>query len=147
MAMSFLTTRVSNRDVDDWGKLRRTLRFFHCNLKEKICCGATKIDKVCTWLYASYTVHRDMKSHNGCLMSIGLGVTNCRLSKKKFNMKIPIDAELVGTSGYVPYNIWYIMFIHHQGYLNNSKNNSVKPKCHEDISEWEELFHRKLVAY
>ena len=27
-------------------------------------------------------------------------------------------AEFVGVSDYVPYNIIYIMFMHHQGYLN-----------------------------
>ena len=32
--VSFLTNRVSNRDVDDWGKLRRILRFIYCILKE-----------------------------------------------------------------------------------------------------------------
>ena len=33
--MGLLMTRVSKSDVDDWGKLRRILRFVHCILKEK----------------------------------------------------------------------------------------------------------------
>ena len=53
-------------------------------------------------------------------MSIGLGVTHCRSSKQKLNTKISTEAELVGTSDYLPYNIWYIMFVHRQGSLSKS---------------------------
>ena len=83
-------------------------------------------------------------------MSMLLGVTHCRSSKKTFNTKISTEAELVGTSDYFPYNIWYVMFMHHQGYLNKSKKffqdnqNAMKMKlngrnscavklCHIDI--------------
>ena len=41
-------------------------------------------------------------------------------SKKNLNTKISIESELVGASDYVPYNIWYIIFLHHQGYLHKS---------------------------
>ena len=112
-SMSFLTTRVLKIDVYDWERMRRTLRFVHCNLKEKICCGATKIDKTFTWLYALYELHHDMKSNTGGVMSMGLGVTHCRPSKNNLNMKSSTEAELVGTRDYVPYNIWYVMFMNH----------------------------------
>ena len=49
---------------------------------------------------------------------MGLYVTRCRSTKQNLNEKISTQAELVGASGYVPYNIQYIMFMHHQGYLN-----------------------------
>ena len=35
-------------------------------------------------------------------------------------MKSSMEADLVGAIDYVLYNIWYIMFMHNQGYLNNS---------------------------
>ena len=31
--VSFLTTRVSKSEVEDWGNLRRVLSFVHCTLK------------------------------------------------------------------------------------------------------------------
>ena len=34
-AVVFFITKVSNSGVDDWGKLRRILRFNHCTLREK----------------------------------------------------------------------------------------------------------------
>ena len=118
-AVGFLETRVLKSDVDDREKLRRILRFFHCNLKEKRCLGATSLDEIFTWVDASYLVHHVMKSQNGGVMSMGLGVTHCVLSKKKFITKSSTEAELVGASDYLPHNIWYVMFMHHQGYLKN----------------------------
>ena len=48
--VSFLTTRVSKSDVDHWWKLRRTLRFVHCTLKEKRAFGVTNINIIFTWV-------------------------------------------------------------------------------------------------
>ena len=78
------------------------------------------IDEIFTWVDASYAVHQYMKSHTGGVMSMGLGVTQCILIKKHLNTKSSMKAELVGASDYFPYKIWYIMFMHHQGYLNKS---------------------------
>ena len=38
-AVIVFTMRVSKSEVDDWGKLRSVLSFFHCTLKEKIFLG------------------------------------------------------------------------------------------------------------
>ena len=86
-AVIFLTGRLSRSDVDDWGELRRILRFFHCTLKEKRCFGATNLDEIFTWVGASYSVHHDMKSHTRGVIYMGLGVAHCRSSKKKLNTK------------------------------------------------------------
>ena len=85
---------------------------------------------------ASYAVHQDMKIHTGIAMSTGLGVTHCRSSNQKLNTKISQESELVGASDYVPYNIWYIMFMHRQGCLNMSNNFSGQPKRHDDRGKW-----------
>ena len=63
-----------------------------------------------------------MRSQKGGEISIGLGITHFRSSKQKLNTKRSIDAELVGARDYMLYNIWYIMFMNHQGYLNKLNN-------------------------
>ena len=63
-----------------------------------------------------------MNSKTGVVIYMVLGVTNCRLSKKRLNTKISTELELVGAINYEPYNIWYVMFMHHWGYLNKSNN-------------------------
>ena len=81
-AVIFLMKRVPKSDVDYWGKLRRVSRFVHFTLKGKRCFGGTNLDKIFTWVDASYVVHNDMKSNNGWLMSMVLGITHCILIKK-----------------------------------------------------------------
>ena len=95
-----------------------------CSLhsQRKICSGATSLDGILTWLDESYAVHHATKSHDVGAMSMGLGVTHCILSKKNLNINISTEAELVGASDYLPYNIWWIIFMHHQGYLINYNN-------------------------
>ena len=49
-------------------------------------------------------------------MSFGLGTIHAKSSKQKLNTKSSTEAELVGVSEYLPYNIWILMFLHEQGY-------------------------------
>ena len=37
--------------------------------------------------------------------------------------------------------------MHHQGYLNKSNPFYREKNIHEDVSEWDKLFHRKLASY
>ena len=53
-------------------------------------------------------------------MSLGLGTLHAKSSKQKLNTKSSTEAELVGVSVYLPYNIWIIMFLEAQGYLLSS---------------------------
>ena len=102
------------------GKIEKDIEVFSLHPQRKRCLVATSLDKIFTWLDVSYAVHHDMKSHTEVFMYMGSGVTNCRSSKKNLNTKSSTGAELVGASDYLPYNICYVVFMHHQGYLNKS---------------------------
>ena len=69
-----------------------------------------------TWVDASYAVHEDMRSQTGGVMSFGHGILHHKASVQKLNIKSSTEAELVGTSEYVPYNIWMKKNLHEQGY-------------------------------
>ena len=47
---------------------------------------------------------------------MGWGVLHARSSKQKLNTKSSTEAELVGVSEYLPYNIWLLNFMRAQGY-------------------------------
>ena len=47
-SVSSLMTIVSNINVDDWGKMKRILRFVNCTLKSKRVFGATNLDEIFT---------------------------------------------------------------------------------------------------
>jgi hypothetical protein len=73
-----------------------------------------------TWDNAAYAVHNDIRSHTGGAMSFGLGVLNAKSHKKRLNIKSSTEAEVVGTSDYLPWVVWVKKFIHHQGFEINS---------------------------
>ena len=54
-------------------------------------------------------------------MYLDVGVLHAKSSKQKLNVKSSTEVELVGTSEYIPYNLWLLMFMDKQGYT--IKNN------------------------
>ena len=48
---------------------------------------------------------------------MGYGIMHGKASEQKINVKSSTESELVGMGKYVPYNIWFIMFMDAQGYV------------------------------
>ena len=78
--------------------------------------GETSLEDLFTLIDESYTVHENMRSDTGGTMSMGWGVIHVKSSKQKLNTKSSTEAEVVGVSDYMPYNIWVVMFLEEQGY-------------------------------
>jgi hypothetical protein len=87
LANAFLCTRVSCSDTEDCNKLKRLLQYLHRTVKEYAIIGADSLNKIMTWVEASYGVHHDLKSHTGGLISLGYGVVMCKSAKQKLNTK------------------------------------------------------------
>jgi hypothetical protein len=115
-AIAFLSTRVSKSDVDDWGKLKRVLQYLYGTLEMCRYIAADSFVDLHTWIDAAYAVHQDMRSQTGGCMSLGQGIIHGKSTKQKLNTKSSTEAELVGLSEYLPYNIWTMMFMDAQGY-------------------------------
>ena len=115
-AISFLTTRVNKPNIDDWGKLRRVLQYLKGTLQLRLTMGADSMTVLKTRIDASYAPHHDMRSHMGGCSSFGTGVSMIKSSKQKLNTKSSTEAELIGVSDVLPYNIWMIYFLKCQGY-------------------------------
>ena len=116
LVVSYLCTRVSCSDDDDWKKLRRMLHYLYAAIDIPRIIGAGGLDIVQTYADASYAVHNDMKSHTGGLMTIGLGIIQGKSTKQKLNTKSSTEAELVGASDYIPWTVWTECFLEEQGY-------------------------------
>ena len=54
-------------------------------------------------------------------MSFRIGALHTKSTKQKLNTKSSTEAELVGVSEYLPYHIWLINFLEHQGYKMKEK--------------------------
>ncbi len=105
-AVSYLCMRVSAPNIDDDNKLTRVLGFLGKTIEDERIIGALDLNTLCTLVDASYAVNPDMKSHTGGTMSLGHGTLHTKSSKQKLNMRTSTEAELVGVSDYLPYNIW-----------------------------------------
>jgi hypothetical protein len=116
LAISFLCTRDSKPTSQDQDKLLRLLQNLKGTLTMQLTLGADNLNTLNTWVDASYTVHSDMKSHTGGVISMGLGAVLCKSTKQKLNTKSSTEAELVGATDYLPNTIWSKKFLQSQGY-------------------------------
>jgi len=78
--------------------------------------GADSLAESKSWVDAAYAVHDDMKSHTGGATFLGRGAIMCKSTKQKLNTKISTEAEVVGSSDYLPNTIWARRFLAEQGY-------------------------------
>jgi hypothetical protein len=116
LAIAFLCTRVSCSTEQDWEKLIRLLRYFNGTLDMPLILGADSLTESKSWVDAAYAVHDDMKSHTGGATSLGRGAIMCKSTKQKLNTKSSTEAEVVGSSDYLPNTVWARMFLAEQGY-------------------------------
>ena len=49
-------------------------------------------------------------------MSTGYGMIHCLSNKQNMNAKFSSEAELIGTSEYVPFNVWMVTFLEAKRY-------------------------------
>ena len=119
-------------DKDDWKKLRRILTWVKNTMKDKSIIDASIIQDIFMWVDAEYAVHAYIQSQTGVSMVIVWGVVHANSGKHKINTKSSTEAGVVGTSEYLPYNIWLLVFLLDQGYriVNNTlyqdKKSSIK---------------------
>ena len=115
-SISFLMKRVSKSEQGDWNKLRGIIGFLKGTIDDVRVIGATSITEIMTFVYSSYAVHDNMRSHTGRLVSFGIGASHTRSTTSKINLKSATESELVSASEYLPYTIWFKHFMEEQGF-------------------------------
>ena len=79
--MSYLCTRVSKSDLEDWKKLRMVIMFIKVTIDDKRIIGAKSLSSIFIWVDAAYTMNPDMKSQTGGAMSVIIGVLHGKCNK------------------------------------------------------------------
>jgi hypothetical protein len=115
-AVSFLTTRVTQPDKDDWKKLSRCIWYLGHSKDLFLTLETDDGITVKWWIDASFAVHLDMKSHTGGTMSLGKGSVYSLSQKQRINTKSSTEAELVGVNDGMPLVIWTRNFLQAQGF-------------------------------
>jgi len=113
-AIAFLCTRVKSPDTDDTKKLGHVLRYLRDTVFLPLVLGWDKSGNIYWSVDASFAVHSDMRSHTGAVMSLGKGALIAMSTKQKLNTTSSTEAELVGVSDSMPYNMWATYFSRHK---------------------------------
>ena len=115
-AISFLTTRVKAPEEDDWGKLRRVLKYLHGTVYLPLTMDASEMRLVKWWVDAAFALHPDYRSHSGAVLSLGKGSVISMSRKQKLNTRSSTEAEVVGVDDASAQILWTNYFIKAQGY-------------------------------
>ena len=117
--VAFLTTRVTQPDVNDWKKLTHCIWYLRDSKDLYLTLEADNDIDIKWWIDASFAIHPDMKSHMGETMSFGKGSVYSMSRKQWINTKSSTAAEIIGVDDGMPLVIWTHNFMSAQGYQIN----------------------------
>mmetsp|Transcript_26671 Transcript_26671/g.56142 ORF Transcript_26671/g.56142 Transcript_26671/m.56142 type:complete len:625 (+) Transcript_26671:3224-5098(+) len=115
-AVAFLMTRVQQPDEDDWGKLKRFLKYVWGTIYLPLVLEVYDLKHLKWWIDTSFAVHPDFRLHSGGAFSLGKGVVTGGSKKQKINTRSSTEAELVGVDDFSGQILWTNYFIQAQGY-------------------------------
>jgi hypothetical protein len=109
--VAFLTTRVKEPDEDDWGKLRRGLKYLNRTKYLKLKLSVESLGVLKWYVDGSHNLHADCKGHGGAVFTMGKGATMSYLSKVKLNRRSLMEMNLVVADMFMPEMLWSLHFI------------------------------------
>jgi hypothetical protein len=115
-ADAFLTTRVKSPDEDDWGKLKRVLKYLNGTKYLKLRLSVENVGMLKWYVDGLHNVHLDCRGHRGVLFCMGKGATTSYSRKLKLNTCSLTESKLVMADMYMPEMLWSLYFIQAQGY-------------------------------
>jgi hypothetical protein len=115
-AVAFLTTRVKNPDEDNWGKLKRVLKYLNGTKYLKLRLSVDDLGLLKWFVDASHNTHWDCRGHGGAMFTMGRGATTSYSRKLKLNSRSSTETELLTSDMYMPEMLWSLNFIQAQGY-------------------------------
>jgi hypothetical protein len=113
--VAFLTTRVKKPDRDDWGKLKRVLKYLKSTRSMPLRIQIDSLTKPMWDVDASHAVHDDCKGQTGAGMTLGRGAVMLFSRKQKVNTRSSTETELVGVDDAMPSILWCLYFMQAQG--------------------------------
>ena len=73
---------VDGKDEDDWGKLKRVLKYLQVIKQLKLTIQPMHLDVLKWYVNAMYAMHDECKGHTGALVTLGQGVITCILENQ-----------------------------------------------------------------
>ncbi len=91
-AVAFLTTRVKSPGKDDWGKLKRVLKYLNGTNYLKLRLSMENMGMLKWYVNGLHNVHPDCRGHGAALFSMGKGATTSYLRKLKLNTRSSMES-------------------------------------------------------
>ena len=107
---------MKNTDEDDWGKLKRVLKYLNGTKYLKLRLTVDNLAMLKWYVDGSHNVHWDCKGHGGAVFSLGRGATSSYSRKVKTNTRSSTETELVTADMFMPETLFSLHFIQAQGY-------------------------------
>jgi hypothetical protein len=114
-AVAFLTTGVKAQDEDDWGKLKRVLKYLSGTKHLKLMLSTEDLGLLKWYVDGLRNVHWDCKGHGGAMFTIGRGSTSSYSRNIKLNTRSLTETELLVADMFMPGMLWSLNFIQGQG--------------------------------
>ena len=100
--VAFLMTRVKLPDKDEWGKLKRVVRYLNWTRYLKLSISVNDLGILKWYVDGAHNVHWDCKGHAGAMFTLGEGVVSSYSRKVKHNTRSLTETKLVGANMYMP---------------------------------------------
>ena len=114
--VAFLTTRVKQPGEDDWGKLKRVLKYLNGTRHLHLTLTVDSLSSIKWYVDGSHQIHDDCKGHTGALMTLGRGAIASSSRKQKINTKSSTETELIAVDDKLGDILWMRYFLESQGY-------------------------------
>ena len=115
-AVAFLSTRVKTQDEDEWGKLKRVIKYLNGAKNLKLMLSADNLSIIKWFVDALYAIHNDCKGHTGAMFTLGSGASASLSWKQKINGKSSTEAKLIAVDEAISQILWTGYFLESQGY-------------------------------
>ncbi len=110
--VSFLITRVQAPDEDDWGKLKRVLKYMKGTQYLKLTLSADAMNFAIHWyINRSHQIHKDCWGQTGSLVTFGAGAVASSSNKQKCNTKSSTKTEIIALHNKLSDVIWMSYFV------------------------------------
>jgi hypothetical protein len=112
MAVSFLTMRVQEPGKDDWGKLKRILKYLNWTQYLKLTLSADQLKLTAHWYVDGlHQIHEDCRGQTGSLVMFRKGAIASSSNKMKCSTKSSTETKLVLLADKLSNIVWMGYFI------------------------------------
>ena len=118
LAITFLTTRVKETDIENWCKLCHMVEYLRSTRDLPLILGVNGTGVLSWYVDASFAVHSDMRGLTGGAMTMGREFPSLdKCTKHKLNTCSITESEIFLVDNMIPQILWACLFMKAKGFV------------------------------